>query len=123
MPDGKPFSPIGGRPNDFLGNRNDENQGGGVRRLNERRAAEKTAAIAARVAVVSAVAGRLIASTAMIAVEANDGERIEGRHRRRSRDQTEASDERLQRKRISGDPTDRPPRFAPRASDHDNLPL
>lgn len=123
MPDGKSFSPIGGRPNDFLGIGRDENEGGGVRRRNERRAAEKTAAIAAGVAVVSAVAGCLIAGTGMVAVEANDGERIEGRRRLRSRDQTEASDERLQRERIGGDPTDRPPPFAPRASGHDKLPL
>ena len=98
-------------------------EGGGVRRLNERRAAKKTAAIAAGSAAVPAATGRLIAGAAMAAVEANDGERIEGRGRRGGLDQTEASDERLQRERIGGDPTDRPPRFAPRASDHDNLPL
>ena len=123
MPDGKSFSPIGRRPNDFPGIGRDEYEGGGVRRLNERRAAKKTAAIAARTAVMSAVTGRLIAGAAMVAVETNDGERVEGRGRRRGLDQTEASDERLQCERIGGDPTDRPPRFAPRASDHDNLPL
>ena len=98
-------------------------EGGGVRRLNERRAAKKTAAIAGGVVALPAATGCLIAGAAMVAVEANDGERIEGRGRRGGLDQTEASDERLQRERIGGDPTDRPPRFAPRASDHDNLPL
>ena len=98
-------------------------EGSGVRRLNERRAAKKTAAIAGGVVALPAATGCLIAGAAMVAVEANDGERIEGRGRRRGLDQTEASDERLQCERIGGDPTDRPPRFAPRASDHDNLPL
>jgi hypothetical protein len=55
MPDRKSVSPIGGRPNYFLGIGSDENEGGGVRRLNERRAAKKTAAIAAGVAAVPAV--------------------------------------------------------------------
>ncbi len=123
MPDRKSFSPIGGRPNDFLGIGRDENQRSGVRRLNERRAAKKTAAVAGGVVALPAAAGCLIAGAAMVAVEANDGERIEGRGRRRGLDQTEASDERLQCEHIGGDPTDRPPRFAPRASDHDNLPL
>lgn len=123
MPDRKSISPIGGRPNDFLGIGSDETEGGGVRRLNERRAAKKTAAIAGGVVALPAATGCLIAGAAMVAVEANDGERIEGRGRRRGLDQTEASDERLQCERIGGDPTDRPPRFAPRASDHDNLPL
>jgi len=123
MPDRKSVSPIGGRPNYFLGIGSDENEGGGVRRLNERRAAKKTAAIAAGVAAVPAVAGGLIAGAAMVAVEANDGERVEGRGRGGGLDQTEAADERLQRERIGGDPTDRPPPFAPRASGHDNLPL
>jgi hypothetical protein len=123
MPDRKSVSPIGGRPNDFLGIGSDETEGGGVRRLNECRAAKKTAAIAGGVVALPAVTGRLIAGTAMVAVETNDGERVEGRGRRRGLDQTEASDERLQCERIGGDPTDRPPRFAPRASDHDNLPL
>jgi len=123
MPDGKFLTPIDGRPNDFLGIGSDETEGGGVRRLNERRAAKKTAAIAARTPAMSAATGCLIAGAAMVAVEANDGERIEGRGRRRGLDQTEASDERLQCERVGGDPTDRPPRSAPRASDHDNLPL
>ncbi len=123
MPDRKSVSPIGGRPNDFLGIGRDEYEGDRVRRLNERRTAKKTAAIAAGVAVVSAVTGCLIAGAAMVAVEANDREWIEGRGRCGGLDQTEASDERLQCKRIGGDPTDRPPAFPPRASDHDNLPL
>jgi hypothetical protein len=123
MPDRKSVSPIGGQPNYFLGIGSDETEGGGVRRLNERRAAKKTAAIAARTAAMPAVIGCLIAGAAMVAIEANDGERIEGRGRCRGLDQTEASDERLQRERIGGNPTDRSPRFAPRASDHDNLPL
>ena len=95
MPDGKSFSPIGGRPNDFLGIGCDATEGGGVRRLNERRAAKKTAAIAARTAAMPAVIGCLIAGAAMVAVEANDRERIKGRGRRSGLDQTEASDERL----------------------------
>ena len=123
MPYGKSFSPIGRRPNDFLGIRSGETEEGGVRRLDERRAAKKTAAIAAESAAVSAAGGCLIAGAAVTVVVANDGERIEGRGRRCGLDQTEASDERLQCERIGGDPTDRPPRFAPRASDHDNLPL
>ena len=122
MPDGKSLSPIGGRPNDFLGVRSGETEEGWVRRLNERRAAKKTAAIAAGVAVVPVVTGCLIAGAAVIAVVANDCERIEGCGRCGSLDQTEASDEHLQRERIGGDPTDRPPAFAPRAPDHDNLP-
>ncbi len=122
MPYGKSFSPIGGRPNDCLGISSGETEGGGVRRLDERRAAKKTAAIAGGVVALPAATGCLIAG-AMVAVEANDGERIEGRGRRCGLDQTEASDKRLQCERIGGDPTDRPPRFAPRASDHDNLPL
>ena len=91
--------------------------------MDECRTAKKTAAVAAGAAVMPAVTGRLIAGTAMVAVETNDGERVEGRGRRRGLDQTEASDERLQCERIGGDPSDRSPRFAPRASDHDNLPL
>ncbi len=123
MPDGKSFSPIGGRPSYFLGIGRDQYEEGGVRRLSERRAAKKTSAVAGGVVALPAATGRLIAGAAMAAVEANDGERIEGRGRRGGLDQTEASDERLQRERIGGDPTDRSPRFAPRASDHDNLPL
>ncbi len=122
MPYGKSFSPIGGRPNNFPGIGGEESQRSGVRRLDERRAAKKTAAIAGGVVALPAATGCLIAG-AMVAVEANDGERIEGRGRRCGLDQTEASDKRLQCERIGGDPTDRPPRFAPRASDHDNLPL
>ena len=72
---------------------------------------------------MSAASGRLIVGAAVTAVVANDGERIEGCGRCGGLDQTEAADNRLQRERIGGDPTDRPPRFAPRASDHDNLPL
>ncbi len=71
---------------------------------------------------MSAATGSLIVG-AMIVVEANDSERIESRSRGGGLDQTEASNKCLQRERIGGDPTDRPPRFAPRASDHDNLPL
>jgi hypothetical protein len=73
-------------------------------------------------AAVSAVTGYLFAG-AMIVVEANDSERIESRSRRGGLDQTKASDQRLQRERIGGDPTDRPPPFAPGASGHDNSPL
>ena len=123
MPYGKSVSPIGGRPNNFPRIGGDESQRSGVRRLDECRAAKKTAAIAGGVLALPAATGCLIAGAAMVAVEANDGERIEGRGRRCGLDQTEASDERLQCERIGGDPTDRPPRFAPRASDHDNLPL
>ncbi len=123
MPYGKSFSPIGGRPNDCLGISSGETEEGGVRRLDERRAAKKTAAVAGGVVALPAATGRLIAGAAMAAVEANDGERIEGRGRRGGLDQTEASDERLQRERIGGDPSDRPPPLARRASGHDNLPL
>ena len=123
MPDRNFVSPIGGRPNYFLGIGSDETEGGGVRRLNERRAAKKTAAVAGGVVALPAATGRLIAGAAMVAVEANDRERIKGRGRRSGLDQTEASDKRLQCERIGGDPSDRSPRFAPRASDHDNLPL
>ncbi len=123
MPYGKSFSPIGGRPNDFLGIRSGETEEGGVRRLDERRAAKKTAAVAGGVVALPAATGCLIAGAAMTAVVANDGERIEGCGRCGGLDQTEAANKRLQCERIGGDPTDRPPRFAPRASDHDNLPL
>ncbi len=95
MPDGKSFSPIGGRPSYFLGIGRDQYEEGEVRRLNERRAAKKTAAVAAGVVALPAATGRLIAGAAMAAVEANDGERIEGRGRCGGPDQTEASDERL----------------------------
>jgi hypothetical protein len=118
MPDRKSVSPIGGRPNDFSGTGSHENEGGWVRRRNEGRTAKETAAIAAIMAAVSAVTGYLIAG-AMVAVGANDGKRIESRGRRGSLDQTKASDKRLQRERIGGDPTDRSPPFAPRASGHD----
>ena len=123
MPYGKSFSPIGGRPNDFLGIRSGETEEGGVRRLDERRAAKKTAAVAGGTVALPAATGCLIAGAAVTVVVANDGERIKGRGRRCGLDQTEASDERLQCERVGGDPTDRPPRSAPRASDHDNLPL
>ena len=123
MPYGKSFSPIGGRPNDFLGIGRDEYEGDSIRRLDERRAAKKTAAVAGGMVALPAVTGCLIAGAAVTVVVANDGERIKGRGRRCGLDQTEASDERLQCERIGGDPTDRSPRFAPRASDHDNLPL
>ena len=79
MPDRKSDSPIGGRPNYFLGIGSNENEEGGVRRANKGRAAKKTAAVAGGVVAWPAAAGCLIAVAAMVAVEANDGERIEGR--------------------------------------------
>jgi hypothetical protein len=95
MSNRKSVSPIGCRPNYFVGNGSDENKEGRIRRLNEPRGAKKTAAIAAGPVAVPAVTGGLIAGAGMVAVEANDGERIEGRGRRGGLDQTEASDDRL----------------------------
>jgi hypothetical protein len=122
MPDRNLVPPLGGRPNDFLGIGSDETERDGVWRLNECRAAKKTAAIAARTAAIPAVIGCLIAGAAVIIAVANDGERIEGHGRRCGLDQTEAADERLQCEHIGSDPSDRRPQSGVFASAHDNPP-
>jgi len=118
MSNGKSVSPIGYWPNDFVGFGNGESQEGGAWRLNERRGTETTAAMAG-VAAVAGVAGDLIRRTI---VGANNCERIKGCSRRHRLDQADATDDRLQRERIRGDPADSLPPFAPCASAHREAP-